>query len=321
MTPTVDWTALATGAGMAVAAHPFSYVKVLVQLGHEPLQPVIKKDMFFRKRLLYPGVFEYMSHIKSIHGFVGLYTGVVPRVFANATMTITYGAVKQVLSPEEDESASNQEEEQDFRTVFIHLSKETASRCSAVVLSQPFHVIAIRTMASFIGQEARYSTVIGCIQETYQEEGILGFFAGLLPRLALETACLWASELLAYAINTYVISEKGELRDMRHYTPMVTSYVSQGFCYPLSVTTTVMACNGSSLLAGRPPFIPIYPNWTSCLSDLRRKGVEKRGSSMLFRQAMVPRHISINESLFEDKPSPFIKDVLHVSDAPAEAAI
>ena len=35
--------------------------------------------------------------------------------------------------------------------------RETAGRCAAIVVSQPLHVIAIRTMAEFVGQDGEYT--------------------------------------------------------------------------------------------------------------------------------------------------------------------
>nr|CAB3264042.1 mitochondrial carrier homolog 2 [Phallusia mammillata] len=93
----IDWQSVAAGAGMTVLAHPFTYVKVLIQLGHEPLAPVMGRNMFFRKQLQYPGVFEYMKHIRKTDGFLGLYRGVGPRICANLSTSLTYSAVGQAL--------------------------------------------------------------------------------------------------------------------------------------------------------------------------------------------------------------------------------
>ena len=34
----------------------------LFQLGHEPLQPVFRRNMYFRKQLQYPNVFQYCKY-------------------------------------------------------------------------------------------------------------------------------------------------------------------------------------------------------------------------------------------------------------------
>lgn len=36
-------------------------------------------------------------------------------------------------------------------------SRETAGRAAAILVSQPFHVIAVRCMAEFVGEEGKYT--------------------------------------------------------------------------------------------------------------------------------------------------------------------
>nr|CAB3264041.1 mitochondrial carrier homolog 2 [Phallusia mammillata] len=167
-----------------------------------------------------------------------------------------------------------------------HTTKEMIARCSAVIISQPFHVIALRTMAQFIGQETIYCNMYLSTVEIYKEDGILGFFAGLAPRLVAEIITIWLSNLLAYALNTYVLTESSDLKDLRQYSQMAMSYVAQTVTYPLSVTSTVMAVNGARIQGGRPPFMVIYGGWYSCLKDLHKQGQTSRGSSMWFRKAV-----------------------------------
>ena len=74
-----------------------------------------------------------------------------------------------------------------------------AARCAAVIISQPFHgecwlrfcyidvrktgnlhfatVVAIRSMAQFVGHETIYDTMHGAFVEIYTEDGVIGFFA------------------------------------------------------------------------------------------------------------------------------------------------
>lgn len=288
MTPTIDWSTIVAGASMTVVSHPFSYVKTLIQLGYEPLEPVLKKDLFFRKKLMYPGVFAYINVIKDRDGFIGLFRGVAPRVLANATMSITYGQMKNNLEIEEVDPAV-EEKPRDLPLISYSLAKESVARCTAVVVSHPFHVVAVRCMASFVGDNQLFASPWACIKQTYEEDGILGFFAGIVPRMVMEVLCMWLTELSAHAINTYIISHKSQLRDLRSYTTMATSSVFGGQVYPLSVTSTMMICNGTSLPVASSPYTLVYTNWWHCFSDLRSKGYVKRGASLLFRQPVMPR--------------------------------
>ncbi|XP_071881645.1 mitochondrial carrier homolog 1 isoform X3 [Anas platyrhynchos] len=47
------------GAGLAAASHPLLYVKLLVQVGHEPLPPTIGRNVLGKKVLYLPGFFTY----------------------------------------------------------------------------------------------------------------------------------------------------------------------------------------------------------------------------------------------------------------------
>ena len=61
-----------------------------------------------------------------------------------------------------------------------------------------------RTMAQFVGRETKYSNVFGSVGEVYRTNGVVGFFAGVVPRLVgeiptlvlLEYAKHWALRLI-----------------------------------------------------------------------------------------------------------------------------
>uniref|UniRef100_H2YYM7 Mitochondrial carrier homolog 2 n=1 Tax=Ciona savignyi TaxID=51511 RepID=H2YYM7_CIOSA len=300
---------IAVGVGMTVVAHPFTYAKVLVQLGHEPLAPVMRRNMFFRKQLQYPSVFAYIKHINTTDGYVGLYRGLLPRIFANASTSITYSLFNKVFTTTETNSKCIYNEDSSnnrYKFPISQTTREMAARCSAIIISQPFHVIAIRTMAEFVGHETIYTNIFTSTAEIYREDGILGFFAGIMPRLASEVITIWLCNLLAHTVNTYVLTDTVSWNYgwchqtkqttvgttfckltfyLRQYTHLVVGYVAQIITYPLSVTSTVMAASGTRLRAGNPPCMPVYRGWLECLKDLHKTGASNRGSSMFFRKA------------------------------------
>ncbi|NWX18655.1 MTCH2 protein, partial [Aegotheles bennettii] len=49
------------------------------------------------------------------------------------------------------------------------------------------------------------SGTLSAFATIYREEGILGFFAGLIPRLLGDILSLWLCNMLAYLINTYAL--------------------------------------------------------------------------------------------------------------------
>jgi len=312
----IDWNSVAVGAGMAAMAHPFTYVKVLVQLGHEPLSPVLGRNLTFRRQLMYPGVMSYISHIRKTDGNLGMYRGLLPRLCANLTTSVTYQAVGHYADPSTYlEDRTSVDAKSMLAKVFEQSIKETIARGSAVIISQPFHVIALRTMAEFVGHESLYTNMFTASGEIYQKEGIMGFFAGLAPRLIAEVATIWLVNLLSQVSNNYILTEANELTDLRQYSSIIMGYVVQTITYPLSVTGTIMTVNGSRIQAGGEPFVPRYDGWYACLKDLYAKGLTSRGSSMFFRRVL--RHAQAATSV---SPIPVVEEVIEVVDTVEKVA-
>lgn len=322
----IDWNSVFVGAGMAAVAHPFTYAKVLVQLGHEPLSPVMGRNLTFRRQLMYPGIFAYIKHIKRTDGYMGMYRGLLPRMCANFTTAITYQAVGHaIFEPEkrfdyaEPSTYIEDRKSMDAKTMLVKVweqsTKETVARCSAVIISQPFHVIALRTMAEFVGHETIYTNIFSSAGEIYNQEGLTGFFAGLAPRIVAEVATIWLVNLLSQISNNYVLTEANELTDLRQYSSIVMGYIVQTITYPLSVTSTIMTVNGSRIQAGSQPFVPKYQTWYCCLKDLYKKGLTSRGSSMFFRKVL--KHAQAATSV---EPTPVALEPISVIEEISETA-
>ncbi|GFO42120.1 mitochondrial carrier homolog 2-like [Plakobranchus ocellatus] len=212
-----------SGAVITALLHPFGYAKVLMQVGYEPLPPVPSTTFFFRREVLvYPNIFKYMGHIRAEDGLSGLYRGVVPRVLAGTFGSLVQfniqGKIKKVDSKSPKKQEKRGDDDEDFVPWLEKFAQETAedtlSRCCGVIASHPFHVIMIRSMVQFIGKETRYSSVWSSTKEIYEQEGILGFFSGLIPRLIGEVLTIWFTSFLARAINKYLVQEK----DLKSYT-------------------------------------------------------------------------------------------------------
>ena len=145
-------------------------------------------------------------------------------------------------------------------------------------------------MAEFVGGEDKYSGgltagIINGVQSIFQENGILGFWAGFVPRALGELGILGLTAGLTFAVNNYLVDEK----DMKSYTKHVASFLAGSLLYPLQVTSTCMTVSRSGLVAGFPPSMPLYTSWTSCFSHLRAQGQLKRGSSLFFRYYSGPQ--------------------------------
>lgn len=274
------------GTMMTVIAHPFSYVKALVQLGYEPLTPIISKDMFNQRRLVYPGIFKYFDFIVQQEGTVGLFRGVSPRILTYSTMALVYNQSKKiVLTHKEIEGAMNPHT---IAPVLSYLIKESFCRCAGVVFSHPFYVGSIRVMALFGGLS--------------NSEELANAMGGVVPRLVLELCTLWLSELTTYFINTKIIDDQSELSDLRGYVPIVTSYAARSVCYPLSVVSTVMVSNNMFNHVGQPVTLPQNFSWTQCLKMLFDQGIAYRGFNLFLRPAILPRKLDSLSRLSQAVP-------------------
>lgn len=273
--------------GIFAAVHPFEYAKILIQIGYEPIPPKPCHSLFRRPALALPNVFQYMDYIRKKRGFLGLYHGTSARVCGNVIQSyvskhiVKLLPLKQEHEKEEnaDEADSNATEEDKVLRFFQKTGREMLAQCAAVVASQPFQVITVRMVAQFVGGEDKYSNLFSSIEEIYKQDGIRGFFSGLVPRLLGELFSLWLYTCLTFVINTYLIKDK----DLQVYTGASMSFISVAVTYPFILVSKVMCVNNSGLAAGMPPHMPIYTSWTDCWSHLKAQNQLKRGSSLLWR--------------------------------------
>lgn len=275
------------GTGVAVAFHPVNYVKTLIQLGHEPLPPVQTTiPIFGTKRLIYPNALKYMKHIKSRDGFLGLYRGVSGRIVGCIASSFTAQYVttklKEVRSDLYREIEDDPEEGsiEDIKRSLADTCIETLSRCSGIIVSQPFVLLMTRWMAQFVNNESKYGSTLSSVQVIYKEEGISGFFKGLVARLVGEVMTIWLVNALVYVTDRYILPGNKTLAPFNNTasTMMVTQ-----FTYPFHVVATNMMVTGCGLSAGSPPNMPPYDSWTHCYATLSRQNALKRGSSLFWR--------------------------------------
>ncbi|XP_041316416.1 mitochondrial carrier homolog 1 isoform X1 [Pyrgilauda ruficollis] len=280
------------GAGLAAASHPLLYVKLLVQVGHEPLPPTIGRNVLGRKVLYMPGFFTYARHIVEVDGKRGLFRGLTPRLISSTLSTITRGSVKKVKAfPLEDmEHVSNRDDvKTSLRKVVRETSHEMMMQCVSRVVSHPLHVISMRCMVQFVGREVKYSGVFSAIGRIFKEEGILGFFVGLVPHILGDVIFLWCCNLLAHFINTYAVDDNfSQASVIRSYTKFVMGIAVSMLTYPFLLVGDLMAVNNCGLRAGLPPYAPVFASWIHCWRYLSAQGQLFRGSSLLFRRAPVP---------------------------------
>ncbi|XP_053576335.1 mitochondrial carrier homolog 2 [Bombina bombina] len=277
---------LLLGSGMTVLSHPLLYVKMLVQVGHEPLPPTLGRNMFGRQVYQLPGLFAYARHIVSIDGKTGLFKGLAPRLCAGAFGTLVHSKVLQLYKGNEDTEepiCENKETSTSLDRVIKETTHEMIARSAANLITHPFHVITLRCMVQFIGRETKYNSVFGSIITIYKEEGILGFFVGLIPRLLGDIISLWICNTVAYFINTYAL-ENGGVGEMKGYSQAITGFVAGMVTYPFVLVSNLMAVNNCGLAGGYLPYAPAYTSWIDCWRQLNREGNLNRGNSLFFRK-------------------------------------
>ncbi|KAM6924450.1 mitochondrial carrier homolog 1-like [Xenentodon cancila] len=282
-TPTtveLDAALLLLGAGVTAVTHPLLYVKLLIQVGHEPLPPTVGTTMFGRRVLYLPGFFSYAQHIVKVDGKTGLFRGLSPRIVSSAISTVVRGKVKQVILRTKKDGQQNS-----LRKVMEETSHEMIIQCLSRVATHPFHVMSVRCMAQFVGKEAKYGGILSCIGKIFKEEGVAGFYVGLVPHVLGEVLFLWCCNLLAHFINTYAVDESfSQASAVRSYTKFVMGIAVSVLTYPFMLVADVMAVNNCGLAAGLPPRSPIFKSWLYCWDHLNRKGHLFRGSSFFFRR-------------------------------------
>ncbi|NWZ16493.1 MTCH2 protein, partial [Agelaius phoeniceus] len=300
------------GSGLTVLSQPLMYVKVLVQVGYEPLPPTLGRNIFGRQVYQLPGLFSYAKHIVKVDGRAGLFKGLAPRLCSSAIGTVVHSKVLQLFPP--DCSFSLQpgakRKESSLEQVLKETSQEMVARSAATLITHPFHVITLRCMVQFIGRETKYSGTLSAFATIYREEGILGFFAGLIPRLLGDILSLWLCNMLAYLINTYALEngvgsapgsrprshfgggiqvllllpQVSTMTEMKSYSQAVTGFFASMLTYPFVLVSNLMAVNNCGLAGGLLPYAPTYSSWLDCWSQLHREGNMSRGNSLFLRK-------------------------------------
>uniref|UniRef100_A0A8C0U9T1 Mitochondrial carrier homolog 1 n=1 Tax=Cyanistes caeruleus TaxID=156563 RepID=A0A8C0U9T1_CYACU len=281
---------------------PLLYVKLLVQVGHEPLPPTIGRNVLGRKVLYLPGFFTYARHIVEVDGKRGLFRGLTPRLISSTLSTITRGSVKKAFPLEDMEHVSNKDDmKTSLRKVVRETSHEMMMQCVSRVVSHPLHGDSAHSqLFSFLG-----SGVFSAIGRIFKEEGILGFFVGLVPHILGDVIFLWCCNLLAHFINTYAVDDNPGVTPLLHnafgfslqfsqasvirsYTKFVMGIAVSMLTYPFLLVGDLMAVNNCGLRAGLPPYAPVFASWIHCWRHLSAQGQLFRGSSLLFRRAPIP---------------------------------
>uniref|UniRef100_A0A8D3E6F4 Mitochondrial carrier homolog 2 n=1 Tax=Scophthalmus maximus TaxID=52904 RepID=A0A8D3E6F4_SCOMX len=279
-----------------------TFTQFLSLVGHEPLAPTLGRNLFGRQVYQLPGLFAYAKHIMKVDGKAGLFKGIGPRLCAGTIGTVVHSKVVQKCQEQgtlQLLDGQQKAEEGSLQHVVNETTKEMIARSCATIVTHPFHVITLRCMVQFIGREIKYSGVFDSIITVYREEGILGFFAGLIPRLLGDVLSLWICNLLAHVINTYAIDDSmSHTGEMKNCSQAVTGFFASMLTYPFVLVSNLMAVNNCGLAGGLPPYASVYPTWVDCWRHLSREGNTSRGSSLFFRKLPAGKMYAIDQKRF-----------------------
>jgi mitochondrial carrier len=174
---------------------------------------------------------------------VGCYRGLTPKIVGNLIATHFSEKIAdklQVKKVEEDEKEEIDETEL-YNRFEKKLKRDIVVHSAGAIISSPFHVVSVRMMAQFVGRETKYSSIVGSIIQIYKDEGIWGFFSGIIPRLIFDLSCVIVASTATYMVSRHFIRE----REGRMYFGSLSSFVCSSVFYPMNVVSTCMIVNGS----------------------------------------------------------------------------
>uniref|UniRef100_A0A6J0SW58 Solute carrier family 25 member 32 n=1 Tax=Pogona vitticeps TaxID=103695 RepID=A0A6J0SW58_9SAUR len=131
----------------------------------------------------YKGMLDALIKIYKYEGIRGLYKGFVPGLFGTS-----HGAL-QFMAYEELKSKYNrhQNRRSDFKlSTLEYITMAALSKIFAVASTYPYQVVRARLQ----DQHNKYSGVIDVIRRTWRNEGVYGFYKGIVPNVIRVTpAC------------------------------------------------------------------------------------------------------------------------------------
>lgn len=141
---------------------------------------------------------------------IGCYRGLSPKLLGNiVSINLSeHVADKLGIAKVDDEEKEDISEDEFTKRYEMQLKRNIVVHAAGAVISSPFHVISLRMMAQFVGRETKYSSILGSVVQIYKDEGILGFFSGLIPRIMFDVTCVVVASTATYLVGRHFIREK-----------------------------------------------------------------------------------------------------------------
>lgn len=260
---------------------PINVVKVLIQVGYEPLPPrYVKPGWFFFSTggFYYPNIYKYMRYLSEKEGTkLVLYRGLTPRL---CSVIVTNTVRSEVLSLIPTSKSRCPPEQ-----ILSEVGRQCAATSLAVIASHPLLVVTNRMIVSLIGHEDKYSSVFGTISTIFSEEGLLGFYAGIIPHLLGEVSGKAIEVLIQEIIEKLEVNKKLGLPPPEDgkATVLPVSALHGFLSYPFALTTTIMTVNNCGMaVSDLPTMQGTEEGWFACIKSLWTSGSIKRGSNLMF---------------------------------------
>ena len=87
----------------------------------------------------------------------------------------------------EDVNDEELTDEQKKQKAIDAVIKEIMERFAIILVTQPLHVVTVRSIASYVGQETDYQDILTGLVSIYKDNGILGSVLPQLERPSIST--------------------------------------------------------------------------------------------------------------------------------------
>lgn len=277
--------------------HPLRVVSTLIQFGYEPYPPVRRYSFLVHQYFYYyPGVLGYARKIINERGWKALYRGIGPALVEEVVCGIASDVIRPLVRSSINSlplrEVPGSVEETPNTVANITTTRATLVRglraflimsisgSVVEVIVCPFRVLTLRTIAQHVGEETLYCGFKAAVREIYNEEGLLGFYNGVVPAVLHQILAAFVYEGIVIVLEETakilpVAIVGGGLAVLKG---PIASYITRSYTYPFVLVSSIMAITGTPLKASK--LNPPTTTWRGGWSHLKATGNLFRGASV-----------------------------------------
>lgn len=227
--------------------HPLEFSKLLFQVGFESN---VKISTTQNSILTIQRIVDNIILIKNTDGYRGCYKGLTAKLCENVVGAIAtkkmlmYIDKDNTIKPAVKASTKFHTKE---KSILSNLQKKNlvAKRLLAIsfastLASHPFRVVSLRMMVQFVGRETKYNNIFGSVYTIYKEEGILGLYSGVVPKITGEILEIIINIYLTHLLCNFFETSNKQLM-CTHATRIMGCFIK----YPFENVSNCMAINNS----------------------------------------------------------------------------